>query len=175
MIDLPTGTTRVDATGELDVNPSPPGSGGMLAALLLWRRLVLEGPEPLGRTSYWGTVPADPVGFNEADGPRLVDMLESSVAGVEARFTVGGDGKVSGIELWTAPDADPCEVRFTFALPDQPQDLPRGMPSTIEVRHGNELFGEFRVEKAVLEQSAGEVGGGALPATGTGALPGGGT
>jgi S1-C subfamily serine protease len=175
VIDLPTGTTRVDATGELDVNPSPPGSGGMLAALLLWRRLVLEGPEPLGRTSYWGTVPADPVGFNDADGPRLVDMLESSVAGVEARFTVAGDGRVSGIELWTAPDADPCEVRFTFALPTQPQDRPMGMPSSIEVRHGNELFGEFRVEKAVLERSAGEVGGDALPATGTGALPGGGT
>jgi hypothetical protein len=27
MIDLPTGTSAVDATGELDVNPSPPGSG----------------------------------------------------------------------------------------------------------------------------------------------------
>jgi hypothetical protein len=147
----------------------------MLAALLLWRRLVLEGPEPLGRTSYWGTVPVDPIGFNEADGPRLVDLLESSVAGVEARFTVGGDGEVSGIELWTAPDADPCEVRFTFALPAQPQDLRRGIPSVIEVRHGNELFGEFRVEKAVLEQSAGEVGGGTLPANETGTLPGGGT
>jgi serine protease Do len=184
VIDLPTGTTRVDATGELDVNPSPPGSGGMLAALLLWRRLLREGPEPLGRTSYWGTVPLDPhdfgeKGFGEADGPRLVDMLESSVAGVEARFTVGGNGTVSGIELWTAPDADPCEVRFTSVLPIHPQalpkDLPMGMPAVIEVRHGNDLFGEFRVEKAVLETAAGEVGGGDVPATGADALPGGGT
>jgi len=180
VIDLPTGTTRVDATGELDVNPSPPGSGGMLAALLLWRRLLREGPEPLGRTSYWGTVPLDPHGFGEdgfgeADGPRLVDMLESSVAGVETRFTVGGDGTVSGIELWTAPDADPCEVRFTFARPIHPQDLPMGMPAVIEVRHGNDLFGEFRVEKAVLETAAGDGGGGDVPATGSGALPGGGT
>ena len=180
VIDLPTGTTRIDAAGELDVNPSPPGSGGMLAALVLWRRLLREGPEPLGRTSYWGTVPLDPRyfgedGFGEADGPRLVDMLESSVAGVEARFTVGDGGTVSGIELWTAPDADPCEVGFAFALPMHPQDLPKAMPAVIVVRHGNELFGEFRVEKAVLETAAGEDGGGELPATGAAALPGGGT
>jgi S1-C subfamily serine protease len=175
VIDLPTGTTRVDAAGELDMNPSPPGSGGMLAALLLWRRLLREGPEPLGRTSYWGTVPLDPRGFGEADGPRLADMLESSVAGVEARFTVGQDATVSGIELWTAPDADPCEIRFTFALPTQPQELPKGVPTVIEVRHGNELFGEFRVEKAVLEKADGEADGGDAPAPGASALPGGGT
>jgi hypothetical protein len=153
---------------------------------LLWRRLLREGPEPLGRTSYWGTVPFDPrdfgedgfgeKGFGEADGPRLVDMLESSVAGVEARFPVGGDGTVLGIELWTAPDADPCEVRFNSVLPIHPQDLPMGVPAVIEVRHGNDLFGEFRVEKAVLEAAADdEVGGGDAPATGAGALPGGGT
>ena len=175
LIDLPTGTTRVDATGELDVNPSPPGSGGMLAALLLWRRLLREGPGPLGRTSYWGTVPLDPSGFGAADGPRLADMLETSVAGVEARFTVGDDAVVSGIELWTAPDADPCEVRFTFAPRAHPQNVPKGMPAVIEVRHGNELFGEFRVEKAVFEQAAGEDRPGDGIAPGPGVLPGGGT
>ena len=175
VIDLPTGTTRVDATGELDVNPSPPGSGGMLAALLLWRRLLREGPAPLGRTSYWGTVPLDPRSFGEADAPRLVDMLESSVAGVEARFTMEDGGAVSGIELWTAPDADPCEVRFTFPGPNRPQDLPRVMPSVIEVRHGNDLFGEFRVETAVFEMADGEAAGGEATPNGANALPGGGT
>jgi S1-C subfamily serine protease len=175
VIDLPTGTTRVDATGELDVNPSPPGSGGMLAALLLWRRLLREGPEPLGRTSYWGTVPLDPRSLGESATPRLGDMLESSVAGVEARFTVGDGGTVSGIELWTTPDADPCEVRFTFPGPKHPQDLPRGMPSGIEVRHGNDLFGEFRVETAGFEMvDAAEGGGDRLP-NDAAALPGGGT
>jgi hypothetical protein len=178
MIDLPTGTTRVDATGELDVNPSPPGSGGMLAALLLWRRLLREGPEPIGRTSYWGMVPLDPRSFGETDGPRLVDMLESSVAGVEAHFTVADDGFVTSIDLWTAPDADPCEVRFTSARPDRGQEelqnLPKGMPAVIEVRHGNELFGEFLVEQAVLE-AAGNDAGGDTPEPKPQALPGGGT
>ena len=149
VIDLPTGTTRVDATGELDANPSPPGSGGMLAALLLWRRLLREGPEPLGRTSYWGTAPRDARSFGTPDGLGLVDVLESSVAGVEVRFAVETAGDVLGIELWTTPDADPCEIRFTGSLPNHPQR----MPAVIEVRHGNELFGIFRVETAVLEMA----------------------
>ena len=173
VIDLPTGTTRVDATGELDTNPSPPGSGGMLASLLVWRRLLREGPEPLGRTIYGGMVPLDPRSFGEAGGPRLVDMLESSVAGVEARFTVGNDGFVTGIDLWTAPDADPCEVRFTAGQSDRGEALPPGMPAGIVVRHGNELFGEFLVEKVVLE-AAGDTSGGNATAAGPQALPGGG-
>jgi hypothetical protein len=151
VIDLPTGTTRVDATGQLDANPSPPGSGGMLAALLLWRRLLVSQRDgsaaTLGRTSYWGTAPLDPASFGRAGGQRLVDVLESSVAGVESRFAVAETGAVVGVDLWTSPDADPCEVRFTAVLPDHPQ----GMPAVIEVRHGNELFGVFRVESAVLE------------------------
>ena len=171
MIDLPTGTTRVDAAGQLDANPSPPGSGGMLAALLLWRRLLLASPDAggdatLGRTSYWGTAPLDPSSFGRAGGLRLVDVLEASVAGVEARFAVADAGDVVGVELWTAPDVDPCEVRFADVLPNHPQ----GMPAVIEVRHGNDLFGVFRVEAAVLEMAAGE-----KPADGSDAGPGGGT
>jgi len=153
VIDLPTGITRVDATGELDANPSPPGSGGMLAAMLLWRRLLQGGAEDgqraaelLGRTSYWGTAPADPATFTAGGEAELVDVLESAVAGVEARFAVADDGAVVGVDLWTTPDADPCEVRFTAALPGHPQ----GMPATIEVRHGNAIFGVFHVKSAVL-------------------------
>ena len=148
-IDLPTGTTAVDATGDLDANPSPPGSGGMLAALLVWRRLLMAGPQPLGRTAYWGTVPLDPAELGEFGSPVLVDVLESAVSGVEARCAVAPNGDVTGIDLWTAPDADPCEVRFR--APDAAGVLPVGMPRTIEVRHGNELFGTFTIEEAVLE------------------------
>jgi hypothetical protein len=100
-------------------------------------------------------------------------MLESSVAGVEARFTVGEDGFVTGIDLWTAPDADPCEVRFTAAQSDRGQPLPPGMPVRIEVRHGPELFGDFQVEQVVLE-AAGKTIGDNETVPGPQALPGGG-
>jgi len=145
LIDLPTGTTDVDATGELDADPSPPGSGGLLAALLLWRRLVIAGPEKLGRTNYWGTQPRDPAAFGTAD---VVDVLETAAAAVEARFAVAHDGGVIGIELWPEPDADPCEVTLE-PRPGQP-----GMPAVIEVRHGDSLFGRFHVEEIRFEAVA---------------------
>jgi hypothetical protein len=143
----------------------------MLAALLLWRRLLVSQGDgsaaALGRTSYWGTAPLDPAAFGRAGGQRLVDVLESSVAGVESRFAVAETGAVVGVDLWTSPDADPCEVRFTAVLPDHPQ----GMPAVIEVRHGNELFGVFRVESAVLEVEDAA----ARPDAGNRVPPGGGT
>jgi hypothetical protein len=118
-------------------------------------------------------------------------MLETSVAGVEARFAVEADGSVAGVELWTAPDADPCEVRFRAAPADRPetrrqtrpQDLPRnapqGMPASIEVRHGNDVFGVFNVEGVVLDRDGDDAGGDAAkaravaPETEAGTLPGG--
>jgi S1-C subfamily serine protease len=146
-IDLPTGTTRVDATGELDTNPSPPGSGGMLAALLVWRRLLREGPAAVGRTGYWGTAPLDPAAWTDGPNPPLGDVLESAVAGVEALFTIDGTGDVRLVELWTSPENDPCEIRFGPPA----DDLPRGVPTSLEVRHGNTTFGLFRIEQATLE------------------------
>lgn len=154
VIDLPTGTTEVDATGELDADPGPPGSGGMLAALLLWRRLLLEGPTKLGRTSYWGTQPRDPAALGEFARVELVDVLETAVASVEARFTIAAEGAVIGIELWPVPDADPCDVRLTPRPDGQP-----GMPAVIEVRHGDAPFGTFHVEDLRFEPAAPQAAG----------------
>lgn len=161
VIDLPTGTTRVDAGRDLDATPNPPGSGGMLAALLLWRRLMREGPAAVGRTEYWGTVPvhahrgsqvvaADPTEPTDhgADGQvPLFDALTMSVAAVEARCVVDA-GRIVAIDLWAQPDADPCEIRFSGSLEG---DAPTGMPSLMEVRHGGDLFGVFRIESAMFD------------------------
>ena len=147
-IDLPTGTTTVDATGELDANPSPPGSGGLLAALLVWRRLLLDGPDPLGRTTYWGAVVAAAPGA--AHAAVYADVLEAAVAGVEVRFTVMADGAVAGIDLWMAPDADPCEVRFDAAA----DRAGNGLPGMFEVRHAGTTFGRFRIDEVVMEAAA---------------------
>ena len=156
-IDLPTGTSSLDATGELDATPAPPGSGGLLAALVLWRRLLREGPATLGRTTYWGTVPhwstepptdgqAGAGDLTAAPGTRggapLVDVLDTAAASVEGRFLVADDGFVLGIDLWPTPDADPCEVRFSSG---------EGLPTAMEVRHGDEVFGRFRIERIDVE------------------------
>jgi S1-C subfamily serine protease len=147
-IDLPTGTTSLDATGELDANPNPPGSGGLLAALVLWRRLLLEGPKPLGRTTYWGQAPLDPAAWTGAEPPPLGDRLESAVAGVEARFMLDSDGTITNLELWPTPDADPCEVRFSFPVAGGGSSLPAGVPGAIEVLHGDQTFASFLIDEA---------------------------
>lgn len=119
----------------------------MLAALVVWRRLLREGPAALGRTTYWGTAPLwSTVGTDiEASaspgtpgGVPLVDVLDTAVSSVEARFQIGADGVVLAMEMWPAPDDDPCEIRFA-------DDGGNG-PGRLEVRHGDELFGVFRVE-----------------------------
>jgi len=140
-IDLPTGTSTLDAGGELDRSPVPPGSGGMLAALALWRRLVVAGPAAVGRTSYWGTAPRDPRAIDPAGGD-LIDVLATSAAGVEARFSFDAEGRLAGIDLWTAPDDDPCEIRVTGPLAGDER-----MPGRFEVFRGSEPFGSFVVER----------------------------
>jgi serine protease Do len=145
VVDLPTGSSQVDALGELDRNPEPPGSGGMLAALLIWRRMLLEGPAPIGRTTYWGRAPLDPADLAEAGSVALVDVLETAVAGIEARIGVDEAGLVRWIDLWTAPDADPCEIRFSYFR--KASDIePSVMPTMLDVRRGTEPFGRFTIE-----------------------------
>ena len=141
LIDLPTGTSVLDANGSLDTNPVPPGSGGMLAALMLWRRLVTEGPAALGGTTYQGTAPRDPSQLDPA-GRDLVDVLASAVAGVEVRFSVDASGHVCGIDLWTTPEADPCEIRI---LAREAGDA-GGALQRLEVHRGPDPFGTFLVE-----------------------------
>jgi serine protease Do len=148
-IDLPTGRSVIDPRGDLDATADPPGSGGLLAALSLWRRLLLGGPADLGATSYWGTAPL----FGHPDAAAdetatasfpLLDVLESAVAGVVARFFVNGSGHVVGIDLWLAPDTDPCEVRL--APPAAGADA--WEPRAIVVRRGTEPFATLLIAPA---------------------------
>ena len=107
-IDLPTGTSTLAQGDDFNRQPVPPGSGGLLPALALWRRLVVEGPAAVGRTTYWGTAPRDPATFTAGASAELIDVLESTASGVVARFLVEPGGRVEAIDLWAAPDADPC-------------------------------------------------------------------
>jgi S1-C subfamily serine protease len=135
-IELPTGTTTVAAGAALDREPGPPGSGGLLAALVLWHRLVTTGPAAVGSTSYWGTAPRDAAAWTGSAAAPLVDVLESAVSGVTARCGVTDEGHVAWIDLWTQPEGEPCEVRFGPPAAD-------GLPTAIEVRHGGATFGRF--------------------------------
>jgi hypothetical protein len=148
-IDLPTGTSTLAGDDEFDRQPVPPGSGGLLPALVLWRRLVVEGPAAVGQTIFWGTAPRHPASFTAGAAGELVDVLESAAAGVVARFGVDAAGHVVWIDLWTSPDADPCEVRLTW--PDG--NTAGGMPSSIDASFGGEPFATFVIDDAAAAEA----------------------
>jgi S1-C subfamily serine protease len=149
VMDLPTGTSDLDTTGELDANPVPPGSGGMLAALAIWRRLVNDGPAAVGRTTYLGTAPANPRQIDPSGGD-LLDVLETAVAGIEARIAVDPRGQIVRVDLWTAPDADPCELRITPAKAGEAA----GLPQRLDAWRGAEHFGTFLIEGGTISGAA---------------------
>jgi S1-C subfamily serine protease len=148
-IDLPTGTSTLAGDDEFDRQPLPPGSGGLLPALVLWRRLVIEGPAAVGQTIFWGTAPRHPAAFVAGASADLVDVLESAVAGVVARFGVDASGRVVWIDLWTSPDGDPCELRFTWPV----GDAAGGMPASIDARYAGEPFATLLLDAASAAES----------------------
>jgi hypothetical protein len=118
----------------------PTGSGGLLAALSLWRRLLIQGLDSYGQVSYVGTVP-----MPGREG--LVDCLSAIHAGVECRFLSNPEnGQLLGLEMSADEQLDPCEVYFA----DYAEVQGRLLPQTFEVRHGDSLYGRFRFSKITL-------------------------
>ncbi len=56
---FPASRDRVDPRIDLDQQLLPVGSGGLLPALYLWRRMLMVGPKEFGETYYLGTHAAD--------------------------------------------------------------------------------------------------------------------
>jgi hypothetical protein len=122
----------------------PPGSGGLLLALHLWRRLAVEGPAHYGEVSYLGTAPLAGV-----DG--LVDVLSAIDAGVECRFMFHpASGDLLALELVSSDDADPCEIRFS----DYRQLDGRALPQRLDVRCGDDDFGALMIDSVQFEKTA---------------------
>jgi hypothetical protein len=114
---------------------APPGSGGLLPALYLWRRLAVEGPGQFGEVHYLGTVP-----LPGRDG--LVDVLVGIHAGVESRFFFDpSEGLLLAMEMFTEEHADPCEIYFH----DYREVQGRQLPGRMEVRWGDDPFAVFRL------------------------------
>jgi hypothetical protein len=114
---------------------SPPRSGGVLAALHLWQRLLLVGPRRFGDVYYLGTMP-----WTSDD--KLDDCLVGTTAGVETRFYFDANtGRATGLELRVADDEDPCEIYFEeFRQVDG-----RSLPFHWTIRHGDEEFADIRI------------------------------
>ncbi|MHB1035904.1 MAG: S1C family serine protease [Pirellulales bacterium] len=141
---LPGGLSKLAVGETLDAAADPPTSGGLWAALHLWRRLLIEGPSKYGEVYYLGTVPL-------AGRQGLVDVLVGIHAGVECRFLFDPDnGDLVALEMFPGENADPCEILFS----DYRDDGGRRLPHRLEVRHGDRVFGVFSVAKFAFEKGA---------------------
>jgi len=140
---FPAGAAVVDAGKDLDTQLAPQGSGGLLASLHLWRRLLINGPDKYGEVFYLGTAPM-------LNHEGQVDVLVATHGVVEAKFMFDPKtGRLVGMEMYSTAYADPCELYFS----DYREADGRQIPGKIEVRHGNSIFGVLEVKTLDLNDS----------------------
>jgi S1-C subfamily serine protease len=134
-ITMPEGQSGVEFGNSLIEASGPPRSGGLLAALHLWQRLLLVGPRKFGEVYYLGTMP-----WKSDD--KLADCLVATTAGVEMRFYFDSlKSNLIGLELYTSEDDDPCEIAF-----DDGRTVDgRSLPHHWTIRHGDDTFADLNV------------------------------
>jgi len=135
-IVVPAGESKADFRGALTETTSPPRSGGLLATLHIWERLLLVGPRRFGEVYYLGTMPW-------SDDDPEADCLVGIYGGVETRFYFNPtSGNLVGIEMQTADDRDPCEIYFSDIRPVDGRNLPfRWL-----VRHGDQTYADLQIK-----------------------------
>lgn len=129
-IRLPSGSLSVELVGDLSARLAPPGSGGLLVSLAMWRRLLVGGPEDFGDLNYWGTAPVPGV-------EGLADVLAGTYRDIECRFYFDpAGGQLASLEMFPEEDVDPCELYFS----DYREIEGRMLPSRIEIRYGDAIY-----------------------------------
>jgi serine protease Do len=160
------GGLRASIGDDLTAVIDPPGSGGMLAALSLWRRMLILGPERFGDVSYLGTVPmlatqdlvdrraimllahdrVSPAVANQA----LCDTLLGTYGGVECRFIFDAKtGNLAALEMFRNSLDDPCELHFS----DYAEIEGRVFPRQIECRYGDAVFAVIKLTDVKLDRA----------------------
>jgi S1-C subfamily serine protease len=136
-IVMPEGKSGAEFSLSLVDELSPPRSGGLLAALHLWQRLLLLGPKQFGEVVYFGELPWP-------NDESLRDCLVGIQGGVETRFYFDpAEGDLVGVEMQAADDEDPCEIYFS----DFREVEGRRLPHHWLIRHGDEDFADLAIDK----------------------------
>jgi hypothetical protein len=136
----------LDASQDLDQELGPRGSGGLLAALHLWRQMLISGPQEFGDVVYYGTSP-----YPGIEGLAEVLLATRNVAEVHLAFNPDS-GKLATLEMITDPTSDGCQLRFA----DYREVGGRHVPHKIEVHHGDGLYGQIEWKQIELVSSTEE-------------------
>jgi serine protease Do len=143
-IKLPSGELKIELTGALAEKLDPPGSGGLLVALSMWRRFLIAGPEKFGDVYYLGTAPV-------AGGQGLMDVLVATHGDVECRFYLDpADGQLAAMEMIREEDTDPAELFFG----EYKEVDGRMFPGRIEARHGDDYLQVFQCREFTFAPAA---------------------
>jgi serine protease Do len=138
--EFPQGEVKLDPAKDLDQQLGPVGSGGLLAALHLWRLMLVNGPAKFGEVSYYGTAP-----YPGIEGEADILAAVQNVA--EANFVFDkSNGRLAILEMFADPELDPCEIRFA----DYREIEGRQFPHKLEVRHGDSVFAVIELRKVTL-------------------------
>jgi len=141
-------------TGQaLDKQLMPKGSGGLLVALHVWRRLLTTGPEKFGETYYSGSVPLVKLGGppNQPWRENLADALVATYNVIESRLLFDPEsGQLLAMSMFPETHVDPCELYFA----DYREVDGRKLPHRIEIRHGDNLYGVLTVKAYRLPEAA---------------------
>jgi S1-C subfamily serine protease len=141
-IQLPAGQLQIELAGGLANRLEPPGSGGLLVALALWRRFLIAGPEKFPDAYYLGTAPL-------AGHERLVDVLVAAHDDVECHFMFDpAAGHLVAVEMYPQEDVDPCELYFS----DFKEVAGRMFPGRIEARHGDQFDLVFQCDEYSFDE-----------------------
>jgi S1-C subfamily serine protease len=135
---------------DVEMLRQPLGSGGLMAALYQYRRLLTLGPTGFeGHFYHNGTEPFYPRPLDGEEPKSLKDLrvdtevLATEHAAVLAKwYFAQKDATLLGFEVWVSPDEDPCEVY----LSDYKTIDGRQLPQRMEVRYGNERYGIFTIK-----------------------------
>jgi hypothetical protein len=130
----------------------PQGSGGFLAAMFLYREMLLKGDKAFGEFVHGGQEPYYPPALDRKKTLRerklLGEVVNARLGAYMAKlfFQQPEDGKdnagrLAYLEVRTADDEDPCEVYFS----NYKQVDGRWLPHTVSVVNGDVTYGTIEL------------------------------
>jgi S1-C subfamily serine protease len=134
----------LDPQTELVEQRIPDGSGGLLAALHLWHRLLCHGPESLDDVFYLGGLPT------RRDG-TVAQVLVGRYQALETRFFFDpATHQLLELEMWNDPGEDPCELY----LDDYREVGGVRLPHCLTARYGDDFRWDLTVEQYELQEAS---------------------
>jgi S1-C subfamily serine protease len=135
----------------------PEGSGGLLAAMYLYRRLLIEGGAAFKDFDHGGVEPIFPPAPPAQDGKAPPSLTSRRVDAEVINTRLGiyymklffsrVDQKLLALEVRMEENEDPCEVYFSeYRLVDG-----RELPHRLQVLYGNATYGTFNLTKFDLK------------------------